>query len=336
MLSKLLNTIIITIQWLFSLLAAVYLIVPGYTYDKELYLGNEYYNPYSGWKDKPLTEILINGSTISDKEKNNQLFLSPLNFAAPVYALDTLLHQQMGMFFLGYSMNDIQYVISDFRKKKQDPIILLKQNKLPSDSYTAFKGINLIQLSSSADEAYWDTLLNYSRPVFAIADAESGYSGNLVAALTPTAKGILNALKSGQNLMVFSNKNLADSGINKIPVVRKIEWNQNMVHLDLSEPAEISLITSGFRLDTISQSLHLKLIDQDWMRFKVSFKEAEITYISNPIFRFEGDFIGPSTIKGDNLRSIFYNLAWLISIVLINLLVNNLRRTYIFKRVEKQ
>ena len=309
--------------------------MPGYTFEKELYLGNDYYNPYSGWKDMPLTEILFNGNTISD-EDNNHLFLSPLNFAAPVYALDTLSHRQMGKFFLGYSINDIQYIISDYRKKHQNPLILLKPNNLPAENYTAFKGVNLIQMSNSKDEAYWDTLLNYGRPAFAIADAESGYSRNLVAALTSTAGGILNAFKSGQNLMVFSNKNLADSGIIKIPVVRKIEWSQNMVHLDLSEPAEISLITSGFRLDTLSQSLHLKLIDQDWMRFKVAFKEAGITYISNPIFKFEGNYNEPHTIKGDNLRSIFYNLAWLIGIVLINLLVNNLRQTYIIKRVEKQ
>jgi len=317
-------------------LAGVYLIVPGYTFEKEAYYGNDYYNPYSGWKDKPLTEIYFNGNTISDEGKNNQLVLSPLNFAAPVYVLDTVLHQQMGQFFLGYSKHDIQYLISDFRKKQKDPIILLKPNKLPSENYTAFNRINLIQMSNSADEAYWDTLLNYGRPVFAIADAETGYSGNLVAASTPTEDGILTAIKNGQNLMVFSKDNLTDSSINKVPVVRKIEWHQNTVHIDLSEPAEISLITSGFRLDTVSQSLHLKLIDQDWMRFKVEFKDAEITYISNPIFRFERKFNEPQIIKGDNLRSIFYNLAWLIGIVLINLMIYKFRRTFIIKKVEKQ
>jgi len=336
LLPKLINTIIITIQWIFSLLAGVYLIVPGYTFEKEAYYGNDYYNPYSEWKNKPLTEIHFKGITISDEENNNELFLSPLNFAAPVYALDTLSHKQMGKFFMGYSVHDIQYLISDFRKKQPDPVILLKPNKLPPENYTAFNGINLIQLSNSLDEAYWDTLLNYGRPVFAIANAESGYSGNLAAASTPTAEGVLTAIKNGQNLMVFSNQNLADTGVSKIPVVRKIEWHQNTVHIDLSEPAEISLITSGFRLDTLSQSLHLKLIDQDWMRFKVAFKEAEITYISNPIFRFEGDFNEPHTIKGNNLRSIFYNLAWLIGIVLINLMVFKFRRTCIIKKVDQQ
>ena len=336
MLSKLFNTIIITIQWVFSLLAAVYLIVPGYTFEKEDYYGNDYYNPYSGWKDKPLTTILFKGNTISDEGIINQLILSPLNFNAPVYDLDTMLHQQLGKFFMGYSSHDIQYLISDYRKKKQDPVILIKPIKLPPENFTAFKGVNLIQLSSSADEAYWDTLLNYGRPVFAIATADSGYSGNLVAAPTPTANGILKAIKNGRNLMVFSNQNLADSNIRKIPVIRKIEWHQNTVHLDLSEPAEISLITSGFRLDTLSQSLNLKLIDQDWMRFKVVFKDAEIIYISNPIFRFEGTFNEQHTIKGDNLRSIFYNLAWLIGIVLINLIVYKFRQTFIIKKVDQQ
>ncbi len=325
---KLLNTILLTIQWIFSLLAAVYLIVPGYTFEKGVYYGTDYYNPYSDWKNKPLTEIFFEENTISDKNKNNQLFLSPLNFGAPIYALDTLLHRQMGKFFLGYSDHDIQYLISDFRKKEQDPIILLKPNKLPGENYTAFKGVNLIQLSNNDDEAYWDTLLNYGYPTFAIANAEKGFSSNLVAATTPTANGILKALKNGQNLMVFSNENLTDSGISKIPVVRKIEWHQNTVHLDLSEPADISLITSGFRLDTISQSLHIKLIDQDWMRFKVEFKKAKITYISNPIFRFEGNFNDPAIIKGDNLRSIFYNLVWLIGIVLINLIIFKFRQYF--------
>lgn len=335
MIPKLINTIIITIQWVFSLLAAVYLIVPGYTFEKDAYYGNDYYNPYSGWKDKPLTTVIFKGNILSDVENSNQLFLSPLNFASSVYALDTMLHQQLGKFFMGYSVHDIQYLVSDYKKKKHDPIILLKPNNLPSENFTAFKGVNLIQLSNNGDEAYWDTLLNYGRPVFAIATAEAGYSGNLTAASTPNADGILNAIKNGQNLMVYSNKNLADSGISKIPVVRKIEWHQNTVHLDLSEPAEISLITSGFRLDTLSQSLHLKLIDQDWMRFKVIFKEAEITYISNPIFRFEGNFNEPQTIKGDNLRSIFYNLAWLIGIVLINLIVYKFRRTFIIKKIDQ-
>ena len=334
MLFKLLNTIILTFQWVFSLLAAIYLIVPGYTFEKEAYYGNDYYNPYSEWKNKPLTEISFDGITISDKEKNNQLILSPLNFSAPIYALDTILHRQMGTFFLGYSVHDIQYLISDFRKEHKDPTLLLKPNNLPAENYTAFKGVNLIQISNVTDEAYWDTLLNFGRPVFAIANAEIGYSGNLVAASTSTPNGILNALKDGQNLMVFSNKNLYDSVISKIPVVRKIEWQQNTVHLDLSEPANISLITSGFKLDTLSQSLHLKLIDQDWMRFKVDFKEAEITYISNPIFRIEGDFNEDHIIKGNNLRSIFYNLAWLIGIVLINLVLYKFRRSFFIKKVE--
>ena len=334
MLSKLLNTILLTFQWVFSLLAAVYLIVPGYTFEKEAYYGNDYYNPYLEWKNKPLTEIFFDGITISDKEKDNQLFLSPLNFSAPIYALDTISHLQMGKFFLGYSAHDIQYLISDFRKEHKDPTILLKPNKLPVENYTAFKGVNLIQLTNSTDEAYWDTLLNFGCPVFAIANAEIGYSGNFVAASTSTPNGILKALKDGQNLMVFSNKNLYDSVISKIPVVRKIEWQQNTVHLDLSEPANISLITSGFRLDTLSQSLHLKLIDQDWMRFKVAFKEAEITYISNPIFRFEGDFNEDHIIKGNNLRSIFYNLAWLIGIILINLAIYKFRRSFFIKKVE--
>lgn len=321
---------------MFSLLASVYLIVPGYTFEREPYYGSEYYNPYSDWKNKPLTEILSDGKTIYDTEKNNQLFLSPLNFAAPIYALDTISHQQMGKFFLGYSVHDIQYLISDFRKRQSDPILLLKPNKLSSETYTAFKGVNLIQLSDGFDEAYWDTLLNYGRPVFAIAETESGYSGNMVAASSSTAEGILKAVKDGQNLMFFSNRNLYDSDISKIPVIRKIEWHQNTVHLDLSEPANISLITSGFMLDTLSQSLHLKLIDQNWMRFKVVFKEAEITYISNPIFRFEDEFNEQRTIKANNLRSIFYNLVWLIGLVLANLLVYKFRRSFIIKKVEQK
>lgn len=326
MLSKILNTLIITIQWIFSLLASVYLIVPGYTFEKEAYYGNDYYNPYSDWNDKPLTEILFKENEISDKESNNQMFLSPLDFSSPIYALDTISHQQVGKFFLGYSVHDVQYLVSDYRKNQMDPIILLKPNKLPSDNYTAFKGVDLIQLSNNSDEAYWDTLLNYGRPVFAIADTETGYSGNLVAASASTVDGILNAIKYGQNLMVFSNKNFYDSSISKIPVVRKIEWQQNTVHIDLSEPANISLITSGFRLDTLSQSLHLKLIDQDWMRFKVTFIESGITYVSNPIFRYESNFKEIHPIKGNNLRSIFYNLLWLIGIVLLNLLLFKIRR----------
>lgn len=307
--------------------------MPGYTFEKEPYFGNNYYNPYSDWNDKPLTEILFKENEISDEEKNNQLFLSPLDFSSPVYALDTVSHQQIGKFFLGYSVHDVQYLISNYRKNIKDPILLLKPNKLSSENYTAFKGVNLLQISNNSDEAFWDTLLNYGRPVFAIAEAETGYSGNLVAASTSSVDGILNALKIGQNLMVFSNKNFYDSSISKIPVVRKIEWKQNTVHIDLSEPANISLITSGFRLDTLSQSLHLKLIDQDWMRFKVAFEKTNITYISNPIFRFEGDFKKLNTIKGNNLRSIFYNLAWLIGIVLFNLLIYKFRKAIIIKKL---
>jgi hypothetical protein len=82
----------------------------------------------------------------------------------------------------------------------------------------------------------------------------------------------------------------------------------------------------------MAQSLHLKLIDQDWLRFKVDFKKDSITYISNPFFRHDGATIEPYINKPDNLRSIFYNLAWLIGIVLLNYLINKFTDAFIYSR----
>jgi len=329
---KLLNTIFLALQWGFSLLAAIYLLVPGYTFEKTPYSGNNYYNPYLNWNDNPLTEIIAEENSLIESTKNDPLYLSVLDFAAPVYVLDTLLKQHIGRFFLGYSMHDVQYLVMNYRKNHKNSTLVLKSTKLTSNSFTSVNGINLIQLSDSNDEAYWDTLLNNGQPVFAYADAVTGFSKNLVNASDLTSGGLLNALKNGKNLMVFSRGNLADKTRTKIPVIRKIEWHQSTIHIDLSQPANISLISSGFRLDTMAQSLHLKLIDQDWMRFKINFKNDSVTYISNPVFRFDGTSIEPHTLKPDNLRSIFYNLTWLIGIVLFNLIINKFRRTFIYAR----
>lgn len=280
--------------------------------------------------------MMLAGNTVFDQSKTDQLFLSPLDFKLPVYQLDTVEHYRSGKFFLGYSSHTIQYLISNLNKNQVNPVIVVKPSRLSNNKKVAFKGINLIQLSSYQDIAYWDTLLNYGRPVFAIANIDSGYSTNLVAATSQKAEDILKALTNGQNLMVVSDKNLSDSTLHKIPVIRNISWQHGTINLDLSAPGEISLITSGFNLDTISQSLHLRLINQDWARFKVVFSEDNITYISNPIFKYDGNAIKPPTIKANNYKSIFYNLAWLISIVLCNLLVNKFRRTLIRKKVEKQ
>jgi hypothetical protein len=147
-----------------------------------------------------------------------------------------------------------------------------------------------------------------------------------------TPAGILTALKNGRNLMVFSSRILTDTSIVKIPVIRKIKWQQNTIYLDLSQPADIHIIASGFKLDTLAQSLHLKFFDQDWFRFKVDFTKDSITYISNPIFRNDGATLLPGKIKSNNLRSIFYNLAWLIGIALSNFFINKFRHAFIYSR----
>jgi hypothetical protein len=311
---------------------AVYLIVPGYVFDKTPYAGNNYHNPYSNWNDYPLVEIIADGNYLNVANTQNRLYLSALDFASPVYVLDTSMQQQMGKFFLGYSKNDVQYLISKYEKNHDNASIVLKPGKLSGNDFIPFKGINLIQLSDSKDEAYWDSLLSDGQPVFAYADAVSGFSKNLVDGSGLSAADMLKALNNGRNLMAFSSRDLADTSIVEIPVIRKIEWRQNTIHIDLSQPAEIHLIASGFRLDTIAQSLHLKLIDQDWLRFKVDFKKDSITYISNPFFRYEGATIEPYINKPDNLRSIFYNLAWLIGIVLLNYLINKFRHAFIYSR----
>jgi len=89
LLRKLLNTLILAFQWGFSLLIAIYLIVPGYTFEKSAYRGNFYYNPYFNWNDIPLTEIYADGNTLGNSSTNAILHLSSLDFGAPVYVLDT-------------------------------------------------------------------------------------------------------------------------------------------------------------------------------------------------------------------------------------------------------
>jgi hypothetical protein len=330
LLRKILNTIVIAFQWGFSLLLAIYLIVPGYNFDKTAYTGNNYYNPYANWNDNPLTEIYAESNSLTTN--NYLLFLSPLDFASPIYSLDTVVQKQMGKFFLGYSKNDIQYLISKYKRNNPGSTIVIKPKRLPSKDFVSYKGLNLMQLTDSSDVAYWDTLLNNGQPVFAYADAMSGFSKNLVDGTDITPFGILKALKNGRNLMVFSSRNLTDTNIVKLPVIRNIKWQQNTIHIDLSQPANIHIIASGFKLDTLAQALHLKFFDQDWFRFKVDFKKEGISYVSNPVFRYEGSTFEPPANKPDNLRSIFYNLAWLIGIVLLNFIINKFRRAFIYSR----
>lgn len=332
MFRKLINTVILALQWAFSLSLAIYLIVPGYTFEKSPFSGNHYYNPYSNWNDNPLTEIVVTGNQFINNSGHAVLHLSPLDFGAPVYALDTVSHTHLGRFFWGYSFHDIQYLISNYRKNHPHATTAMKSDKLPSDNFSAIKGLNMLELTHENDEAYWDTLLNYGRHTFAYAKAKKGFSENLISGAHLSSTEVLKTIKLGKNLMVFSNKNLTDTSIIELPVVRKIEWQQSTIQIDLSKAAKVSLITKGFRLDTLTQSLHLKLIDQDWVRFKINFYEDGITYISNPFFRYDQTLIEPNTIKSNNLRSIFFNLAWLIGIIMINIMVNRLRHTYIYKR----
>ena len=315
-------------QWLVSLVLLVYLLVPGYSFEKEYFDGDNYFNPYEHWNDNPAIRIIYTGNKFSDENGRNLLYSSAVDLKAPVYLLDTVPRFFTAKFFAGYSKNTIQYLIFKQLKDNPDAAVLLKPASVIS-GYTPFKGLSLIKISDSLDENYLDTLLDYGRPVFAMASRNEGYTANLVSNANEKPADLLAALKNGRNLMVFSDDNPFTGSQSSIPVIHSIEWKRDVIHLDLSEPGEISLIASGFRLDTLARNLALRIIGQDWIRFKVKFQKKNITYLSNAIIRTGDEIPKLRDIKSDNLRTIFINLIWLVAIVLFNLVLNRIRQKII-------
>ena len=318
-----LNIFSLSIQWFISLLAAVYLLVPSYHFTKNDFSGISYYNPYVNWQDKPLQAIKID----SNQSVQNNLIFSPLDFAAPVYILDTVSHIKTGRFFFGYSPNDIQYLVKKERKDSESRILVIKQLESKMFGAKPIKGVNLLFLSGIENEIYWDTLLSYGQPVFGLAVESANFHAlNFVTSSKENTNDIIKSLGKGENLMAFSPIDILDTSLRKIPVMRSIEWKNQTIHLDLSEAGEISLIASGFQLDTLSQSLNIKLINQDWVRFKIRFHNPEIIYVSNPIFRNTGGEIKLHEASVNNVSTLFLNFLWLVGLILINRLMNKMRK----------
>lgn len=324
---KVLNTLFIAGQWILSLLLSIYLLVPIYTFNSSSYGGSEFYSPYNNWKQFPLQTLQWNENKIVGTDPDNILQINPVLESENLYSLDSLENKIYSPFLLGHSKNDIQYLIKKKGSKKN--IVYKIEGPSPSDGL-AMSGISLLLLDNDSLSSVIDTVLMHGNPMAIIASSNSSnFAYNLVMSANADPINNLEAIKKGKNLLVFSKEEIFNSEIEQIPVIRTIEWKDNTLKIDLSEKGNLSIISSGFRIDTLLSNISLKLNSPNWFRFEIRFPKENITYISNPFFRYSTipfEMIYPKT---NNQLTIFINLSWLIGIILLNLGINRIRNKYL-------
>jgi len=313
-------------QWAISILLAIYLIVPAFDFDQKTYVGSQFYSPYQDWSQSPLEPIQLKNDTFVGISSNKPFYLNPFLSKADLVSIDTTRKSHFSPFILGHSLNDVQYLVKNRFQSEFAAFLLNDQHSLYFDQ---LKGINSCILSSVEAVKQIDVKLEKGNPIAIISGKnDSLFTYNLVMSSNGSRDDILNSLTKGKNLLAFSKKMLFDEDIDQIPVIRKIEWDNNTLSIDLSKKGDIKIISSGFTLDTLSNNLSIKLNDPKWFRFEVRFKEDQITYLSNPFFSYIEHPFSTTYPKTNNQLTIFINLSWLLGIVLLNLLINRLRHRY--------
>lgn len=324
---KVLNTLLLAGQWILSLLLSIYLLVPVYNFSPSSFGGSEIYSPYENWKQFPLQTLQLSDEYIKGTDPEKILRINPFLDSENLYSLDKSENTFYSPFLLGHSQNDLQYLVK--KKGSEKNLVFKLDNTSPSFNFE-LRGIRLLLLDNDSLSSVINTILDQGNPTAIIATSNSShYAYNLVMSANANPISNLEALKKGNNLLVFSKEEIFNEEIDQIPVIRTIEWKDNTLKIDLSEKGEINIISSGFSMDTLVSNISLKLNNPNWFRFEVRFPKDHITYLSNPFFRYSAapfDVIYPKT---NNQLTIFINLSWLIGIILLNLGINRIRKKYL-------
>lgn len=324
---KHLNTFVIIIQYFLSITLGIYLLVPIYGPIKSRIIGDSFYSPYEGWEESPLSVLHLENSYFIGTIPDSSISLSLFADQNTILVLDTIKEDYLNPFLFGQSSDDIQYLL---KKHSLGDKSVYTSHKNTGDSTLNLKGVVMQLVESKSDFDYIDKSLNKGIPMRAIAGKhDSLYSFNLLMTSTASLKESMTALKEGRNLLAFSKKENFYIDLEKIPVIRNIQWKKNTLKIDLSEKGNIRVLASGFQLDTVSNNLSLKLNNPKWFRFEVGFPEDGIEYFSNPFFRYSTTPFSTVYPKAKNQLTIFINLSWLIIIILMNSLINRLRKKYL-------
>lgn len=325
--NKYLNTLIIILQAVFTVLLSVYLIVPVYDLSPKKLWGTKVHSPYENWRQSPINQISIDDRGFVNSSDEKVLRLYSYKGIDHIFVIDSTEASTYNPFLLSSSINDIQYLL----RKSEDEIILMDVSKTKEAShYAQLKGVDLISITKASDLDLADMHLNYGHPISLLAGAsDSLFCYNQV--LNPSNKNgdVINSLKNGHNLILLSTSNLEANNMDKIPVIREIRWEDPELYIDLSEFGNIKVVSSDYTLDTLSQSIKVKLPNVSWFRFQVDFAIEGFHYISNPYFRYNNIPFEQEPIKANNQLTIFTNLSWLLGIIILNVLINMIRKRYL-------
>ena len=303
---------------------SIYLLVPYYNFSPRQWVGDKIYSPYKNWKQTPLNPIHFKNSILHGTKPDSIVRIYPFLNDEEIVILDSVENEFYSPFLLGRSRNDLQYLINT---SEPHPFLVYKPK---TQLKRQFQGINAQIINDIGDLDKLDQALkNGVKTVIFAGEGDSGYLYNMLLSSSASPKECLSAIKGGENLLVISQFDIFNSEIEKIPAIRKIEWEDNELNLDLSQKGKIQIISSDFTLDTLSSNLRLKINDSNWFRFMVSFDDDGILYASNPFFKYSNEVFDASTIKTNNQLTIFLNLSWLIGIILMNSIVNRLRNNYL-------
>lgn len=326
MIKRFANTLLWVGQWVISVLLLIYLIVPVFNFEDQPYFGTKLYSPYQDWKKSPLQTIELKNDSFTGIRSGKALYLNSFLEKAHLVSIDTFRTHHYSPFLLGHSINDIQYLVKNKSINENVGFLL---GDLQNPAYNQVSGVSINILESIDAVKQIDAKLEKGSPAAIINGAsDSLYTYNMVMSSNGQVSEILTSLSEGRNLLAFSKKELFDSEIDQIPVIRNIKWEENKLSIDLSEKGSIKIISSGFELDTLSSNLSIKLNNPRWFRFEVRFEDDQITYLSNPFFSYAQQPFSRIYPKTNNQLTIFINLSWLLGIVILNLLLNRLRTRY--------
>jgi hypothetical protein len=324
---KKLHTLVVLFQWVASLILAIYLITPVYRSQVNTFRGDSMYSPYENWQQIPLQIIQLKGDHFTGTKPDSILQILPFLPRENIYLLDTVDQAYYSPFLLGHSKNQLQYLL---KKSGFYPRFLYKNDLEADELHLGLIGVSLHVLTKEDEISSLDLFLERGIPSAVIAgESDEIHSYNLLMAASGDAEESMSALLNGNNLLVFSENEIYYDTIPSIPVIRKIEWEENTLRLDLSQKGQISIISAGFHLDTLAHNLTLKLNDPRWFRFEVKFPDEKISYISNPYFKYANQAFDVRYPKANNQLTIFINLSWLLGIILLNLAINKWRNKYL-------
>jgi len=274
----------------------------------------------------PLSSVNIKNGSLYGTNPDSIISLSRFLNQNDILIMDSLKADLYTPFLLGHSRQDLQFLIK--RSELSDQLIS-NSTEVGSGIQVPLTGVRMQLIQSELDLSQLDKSLNKGlTKVILASENDSTFAYNLLNAESGSPAECMKALKEGKNLLVFSKEDLYKADVEKIPVIRKIDWKNGMLSLDLSELGEIRIISSGFTLDTLTKNLNLKINNASWFRFEVYFKKEGLCYHSNPFFKYHEAPFTVSFPKANNQLTIFFNLSWLLGIVLLNLLITRLRNKH--------